>query len=91
MPVDEGGGGAAAGAAGGSCRDRPGCATAPKAVSSLVVPNANSCRLVLPMMMAPASRRRLTTGASVDAIGAAARSMPHVVGVPRDVHEILHR
>ena len=39
--------------------------TGPNAVSSLVVPNANSCRFVLPMMIAPASRRLVTTGASV--------------------------
>ena len=44
----------------GSC----GLRTAPKAVSSLVVPNANSCRLVLPMSTAPASRSRAVTGAS---------------------------
>ena len=41
-----------------------GLRTTPNAVSSVVVPNANSCRLVLPMMMAPASRSRRTTGAS---------------------------
>ena len=56
--------------------------TAPKAVSSLVVPNANSCRLVLPMTIAPASRRRLTTGASADAIAAGTFDAA-VVGVPR--------
>ena len=50
--------------------DRAGWRPAPKADSSLVVPNANSCRLVLPRMITPASRRRLTTGASADAIGA---------------------
>ena len=38
----------------GSCGLRAG----PKAESSFVVPNANSCRLVLPMMTAPAWRRR---------------------------------
>ena len=46
-------------------RDRSsGLRTAPNAVSSLVVPNANSCRLVLPTMTAPARRRLATTGAS---------------------------
>ena len=36
----------------------------PNADSSLVVPNANSWRLVLPMMTAPASRSATITGAS---------------------------
>ena len=35
-------------------RDRSGCLTAPNAESSLVVPNANSCRLHLPTITAPA-------------------------------------
>ena len=47
-----------------------GLRTGPNADSSLVVPNANSCRLVLPIRMAPASRSRCTTGASA---GASAR------------------
>src|SRR5258708_7402521 len=46
-------------------RDRSsGLRTAPKAVSSLVVPKANSCRLVLPTRIAPARTRLPTTGAS---------------------------
>jgi len=44
-----------------------GLRTAPKAVSSLVVPKANSCRLVLPTSTAPAFRSRAVTGASVRA------------------------
>ncbi len=58
-----------------------GCRTGPNAVSSLVVPNANSCRLVLPMTMAPASRRRRTTSASLDGCRAGSAD-PDVVGVP---------
>ncbi len=54
----QGGRGAAARTAGGACRDVERIRTGPNAVSSLVVPNANSCRLVLPMMMAPAARSR---------------------------------
>jgi hypothetical protein len=41
-----------------------GCNTGPYAESSLVVPSANSWRFVLPMKIAPASRRRPTTVAS---------------------------
>ena len=44
----------------GSCGLRAG----PNAESSLVVPNANSCRLVLPMKTAPAWRRCAIAGAS---------------------------
>jgi hypothetical protein len=51
-----------------------GCRTGPKAESSLVVPNANSCRLVLPMMMAPACRRRATAAASAAAGRACVRT-----------------
>ena len=39
----------------------------PNPESSLVVPNANSCRLVLPTNTAPASRRRRVTNASASA------------------------
>jgi hypothetical protein len=44
----------------GSC----GFLAGPKPESSLVVPNANSCRLVLPTNTAPASRSRRVTTAS---------------------------
>ena len=47
----------------GSC----GLRTGPNPESSLVVPNANSCRLVLPTNTAPASRRRWVTTASAAA------------------------
>ena len=52
----------------GSCGLRAG----PKAESSFVVPNANSCRLVLPMKTAPACRRWATAGASRSAAAAVA-------------------
>src|SRR5262249_24550781 len=61
----------------GSC----GLRTAPNAVSSLVVPKANSCRLVLPTTMAPARRRLATTGASRSGRRGGAAD-PDVVGVP---------
>src|SRR5688500_17916663 len=55
--------------------------TGPNADSSLVVPKANSCRLVFPTMIAPAFRNRWTTGASaVGCIGGNAD--PDVVGTP---------
>src|SRR4030095_2787485 len=44
-----------------------GCLAGPNADSSFVVPNANSCRLVLPIRTAPAARRRVTTVASAAA------------------------
>jgi hypothetical protein len=44
-----------------------GLRAAPKPESSFVVPNANSCRLVLPTKTAPASRSRRVTVASVAA------------------------
>src|SRR5437588_12189327 len=44
----------------GSCGLRAG----PNAESSLVVPNANSCRFVLPMKMTPAWRRCAIAGAA---------------------------
>ena len=58
-----------------------GLRTGPKADSSLVVPNANSWRLVLPMMIAPAARRWPTAGASARA-SAAGSADPAVVFVP---------
>ena len=39
----------------------------PNAESAPVVPNANSCRLHLPMKIAPARRRAASTGASAAA------------------------
>ena len=55
----------------------------PNAESSLVVPNANSCRLHLPSSTAPAFRSRCTIGASC-ADGAVDRTRDAaVVGVPR--------
>ena len=55
--------------------------TGPNADSSLVVPKANSWRLVFPMMIAPACRNRWTTGASaVGRVGGSAD--PDVVGTP---------
>jgi hypothetical protein len=49
----------------------------------LVMPNASSCRLVLPSTIAPASRSRCSDGAS--AAGRACRSagVPPVVGMSR--------
>src|ERR671921_928945 len=55
--------------------------TAPNAVSSLVVPNANSWRLVLPTTIAPARRRLATTGASCEGRRGGTFD-PDVVGVP---------
>ena len=58
-----------------------GCVHGPNAVSSLVVPNANSCRFVLPMITAPAFRSRVTSGASASG-WRAGTAEPDVVGVP---------
>ncbi len=43
--------------------------TGPNADSSLVVPKANSCRLVLPTMIAPAARSCVIDAASASAVG----------------------
>src|SRR6266850_4961298 len=48
-----------------------GCRAGPYADSSFVVPNANSCRFVLPMNTAPASRSRAIDDASRPEIGRA--------------------
>ena len=85
----EGGSGAAARAAGRSGRVER-IRTGPKADSSLVVPNANSCRLVLPMMMAPAAfqphdDRRVRDG-SDGRQGGARRRLD-----AGDVDQVLHR
>ena len=48
----------------GIASDRSGLRAGPNAESSFVVPNANSCRLVLPTITAPACRRLAMTGAS---------------------------
>ena len=55
--------------------------TAPNAVSSPVVPKANSCRFVLPTITAPARTSCATTGASYCGVRAGTRE-PEVVGVP---------
>ena len=54
------------------------------------MPNANSCRLVLPMMIAPASRRRVTTGASAERVPRRHRR-PGGRRCAGDVDEILDR
>src|SRR5262245_29722290 len=59
-----------------------GCRTTPNAEFSLVVPKANSSRLVLPMITAPASRRRMITGASAAAICPSRTREAAVVGMP---------
>ena len=60
-----------------------GLRAAPNADSSLVVPNANSCRLHLPTRTAPARRSRAVTGASADAGVGGVTCEPAVVGTPR--------
>src|SRR5688500_9411783 len=62
----------------GSC----GFLAGPKPESSVVVPKANSCRLVLPTNTAPASRSCRVTGASTVAMWSLRTSEPAVVGVP---------
>ena len=57
--------------------------TAPNAESSLVVPNANSWRFVLPTNTAPASRRAAVTGASAAAMCPSRTREAAVVGMPR--------
>jgi hypothetical protein len=47
-----------------------------------VMPNASSCRLVLPSTTAPASRRRWTTGASVLGTNPRSAAVPAVEGRP---------
>ena len=63
----------------GSCGLRAG----PNAESSFVVPNANSCRLVLPTNTAPAWRRCATVGASRSATWPSRTRDAAVVGTPR--------
>ena len=55
----------------------------PNAESSLVVPNANSCRLHLPMKTTPASRSCAAAGASRSARCPSRTREAAVVGVPR--------
>ena len=65
--------------------DRPGSRgwrVGPKAESSPVVPNANSCRLHLPMTMAPAARSRPTAAASAAGGGPPGTREAAVVGTP---------
>ncbi len=54
----------------------------PQAESSLVVPKANSCRLHLPTMTAPAALRRAVTVASDEATRPARTREAAVVGTP---------
>jgi hypothetical protein len=56
--------------------------TAPNAESSLVVPNAYSCRFVLPTITAPARRSRPVTTASAATGSFDATCDPAVVGTP---------
>ena len=63
----------------GSCGLRAG----PNAESSLVVPNANSCRFVLPTKTAPAWRRCAIAGASRAATWPSRTRDAAVVGTPR--------
>src|SRR5574341_1036113 len=46
----------------------------------VVIPAASSCRLALPRMMAPASRRRFTTNASSGGTAVASAIEPPLVG-----------
>ncbi len=59
-----------------------GLRTAPNADSSLVVPNANSCRLVFPMIIAPALAQRSHHGRVVRRFGDGTAE-PDVVGCRR--------
>ena len=54
----------------------------PKPESSVVVPNANSCRLVRPTITAPARLSRAVTGASVAATTSRRTREPAVLGRP---------
>ena len=74
--------------ASGSC----GWRTGPNAESSLVVPSANSCRLVRPMNTAPASRSRVTiSGIGRRRAVVAARGTRAVVDHAGLVDEVLDR
>src|SRR5262245_14901750 len=59
-----------------------GLRTAPKALTALVVPNANSWRLVFPTSTAPAAFRRDVTSASEGAGCSARTREAAVVGTP---------
>ena len=71
----------------GSCGLRAG----PNAESSLVVPNANSCRFVFPTKTAPAWRRCAMAGASRSATCPSRTRDAAVVGSAADIEQVLDR